>query len=366
MNVASALLAGNDARPGLAVAALSQALEKIGQRPANGVLLFLSAEFARQAQLTVTAVARAARCTQVVGGIAAGVFTHRGWVLDRPAVALMVFADDLSLTFGETGEPRMGPILSYSGSRFPPAWAMDRTRFGGCFAGQAEPVAWQNSRLREECSVQVRGGEVEVGVSLAWRFLGEGHTVDCSRAHELIRVGGKPAFDSLMADLAGHCDPPPSLTVLAAVLIDADAAAIASELLKAGQRPVAIVERRADGSLILAEHMRVGQRLAWAMRSPSAARADMRRCVARLAEAAPEPVAALLFSCIGRGPCFHDGEDCEVDCLRERFPELPLIGCYGTGQIAPSPVAGNQLLQNAVVTALISPLTRRSDVQPEP
>jgi small ligand-binding sensory domain FIST len=150
------------------------------------------------------------------------------------------------------------------------------------------------------------------------------------------------------------------------VVIDAAAAALAGELLEEGQRPLAIVERTEDGSLILAEQPRVGQRLAWAMRSPSAARADMRRCVARLAEAAPDPVAALLFSCIGRGPCFHDGEDCEVNCLRERFPGLPLIGCYGTGQIAPSPMAGNRLLQNAVVTALISPLSRRIDVQSQP
>ncbi len=97
MSVASALVAGNDPLPGLAEQALAEALEKTDARQANGVLLFLTPEFSRHAQQTVIAVARAARCTQLVGGIAAGVFTDSGWVLDRPAAAVLVLAGDLFL-----------------------------------------------------------------------------------------------------------------------------------------------------------------------------------------------------------------------------------------------------------------------------
>jgi small ligand-binding sensory domain FIST len=79
----------------------------------------------------------------------------------------------------------------------------------------------------------------------------------------------------------------------------------------------------------------------------------MRQTLARLATGAPAPAAALLFSCIGRGPYFYGGEDRDLDVLRERFPGLPLLGVYGTGQIAPRP-GGNVPLHNAAVTALIS------------
>ena len=76
MSIATALVAGDEALPQLADTAIRQALEKAGLTHASGVLLFLTPDFARHAQQTVTAVARAAQCTQVAGGIAAGVFTE--------------------------------------------------------------------------------------------------------------------------------------------------------------------------------------------------------------------------------------------------------------------------------------------------
>ena len=55
----------------------------------------------------------------------------------------------------------------------------------------------------------------------------------------------------------------------------------------------------------------------------------------------------------------------------ERFPGLPVIGVYGTGQIAPSRISGtsgtsgpacNSAIQNAVVTALVTPHTENEHV----
>ena len=73
---------------------------------------------------------------------------------------------------------------------------------------------------------------------------------------------------------------------------------------------------------------------------------------------AQPPCGALMFSCIGRSPFFYGGEDRDLKVFTERFPDLPLIGVYGTGQIAPlgdRPGAGNGEFQNAVVIALITP-----------
>ena len=225
MSVASALVAGNDPLPQLAEQALRLALEKAGEQQANGVLLFLTAEFSRHAQQAVTAVARAARCTQVAGGIAAGVFTDSGWVLDRPAAAVMVFTGGISLGHPETLALSGEPLLSYAGSTLPQGWSdVGQKRFGGSFAGHAgrvDPVAWQQSRLTDQCSVQLLGAHVEVGVSTGWRLLGDAQPVDSSRAYELLRLGGHTALDSLLAAVRedGHDGSPP-MTSLCAVLID--------------------------------------------------------------------------------------------------------------------------------------------------
>ncbi len=368
MSIASALRVGNEPLPELAVEALRLALEKIGQSYANGVLLFLTADFARHAQQALSAVARAARCTQVVGGIAGGVFTESGWVLDRPAAAVLVFAGEHALGHPQAAAGIGEALLSYAGGSFPPAWSEAGVRrVGGSFSGllgSSEAVAWQQGRRTAQCSVPLLGMHVDIGVSRGWRLLGDACRVDSSRAYELLTLGGETAFESLQRGLPRDFQTPLPLASLCAVLIDdEDTGSDRQRAFAEGAgHPIAILAVNADQSITLAERLFPGQQLAWAMRTPRLVAADMRRSVADLAATTRDPVAAVVFSCSGRGPCFYAGEDRDLDCLRARFPGLPLLGSYGTGQIAPRPAGGNQLLQNAVVIALISSVARPADV----
>jgi small ligand-binding sensory domain FIST len=214
-----------------------------------------------------------------------------------------------------------------------------------------------------------------VAVSLGWRLLSAALPVDRSEGHALLRVGGKSAFESLMSAAAQDrdIDPSPGAAdigrLFCAVFLDeraGDTVGKPGAFADGAHHPVAIIGHSPDGSLTLAERAVPGQQLVWAVRLPRAAEDDMRLSVARLAAAAPDPAGGLVFSCIGRGPYFYDGEDHDLDRLRERYPGLPLLGTYGTGQIAANPAGGNRLLQNAVVTALISTLDRKADVQSKP
>jgi len=373
LSVASALVAGNDALPGLAVRALAQALEKAAATRANGVLLFLTPEFSLGAQQTVSAVARAARCTQVVGGVAAGVFTDGGWVLDRPAAAVMVFTGSLTLAAGERDGQQGEPLLCYAGNHFPRPWTTPgRELFGGSYAaassgsGNDHLLAWQQSRLAACCRVHLRGAHIDVGVSPGWRLLGGVRRVDSSRAYQLLRVDGEEAATSLAQAVReagyGEGELAPAISALGAVLVADAGGAFADN----DGRPISIIDRGDKGALTLAERVAAGQTLAWAIRLPQAAAEDMRQTVARLARLARDPVGAVVFSCIGRGPYFYGGQDHDLDCLRERFPRLPLIGSYGTGQIATRAAAGRRLMQNAVVTAVLSPTRETIDVQSQP
>lgn len=380
MTVATALISGNDPLPQLAEEAVTQALAKAGLTHANGVLLFLTPEFARHAQQTVTAAARTAQCTQVAGGIASGVFTESGWALDRPAAAVMVFDGELSLSHPEAGDHLVHPILSYAGSTFPPEWIDSGTRFGGTFGGNftgsaahAEPVVWQQSRLdtQQRCAVQILGASVNIGVSSGLQLLGRAQPVGSSNGFDLEKIGGQSALKSLNqalpVDLRENLAK--NLHHLSAVLIDdlGDEGDSNDPLAGSRYRPIALIAINADNSLTLAERVLPGQRLAWAIRQPLSAETDMQQTIVRLAEKTPSPACALMFSCIGRGPYFYAGEDHDLEVLRQRFPGLPVLGVYGTGQIAPlsSATRGhNRQLQNAVVTALVTPTPRKADVQP--
>ncbi len=357
MTVATALVSGNDPLPQLAEAAVEQALAKSGMTHGNSVLLFLTPEFARNAQQTVSAVGRRAQCTQVAGGIASGVFTEAGWALDRPAAAVMVFGGDMSLCHEEFSRD---PLLSYCAGVFPAEWHSGSPRFGGGFAGDlsisgsaAQPVAWQNSRVSEDhrCSVQLSGAWIDIDFSAGWHVLGDALPVERSKAFDVQRIGGHSAVECLQrrlpAELRGHESP----HGVAALLVEAGNSDPALA------RPIAIIATNADQTITLAERVVPGQLLAWAIRRPDTAQADMRRAVVDLAGKAVKPLCALMFSCIGRGPYFYGGNDLDLAIVRERFPELPIIGAYGTGQITPThgvPQAQNRELNNSVVIALVS------------
>lgn len=372
MTVATALVSGNDPLPQLAEEAVHQALAKAGLTHANGVLLFLTPEFARHARQTVTAVARASQCTQVAGGISSGVLTESGWALDRPAAAVMVFGGGLSLGHPDAETPC---VLSYAGGAFPATWAASRRRFGGLFSGRladsavcTEPLAWQQGRVSEEnrCEAQILGADLRIGVSSGLRLLGTPLRIDRSNGFDLEATAGLNARQSLEyhlpAEFRDYSDH--QLHYLSAALLDTGLNP-ESAVAEGRYRPVAIIAVNADHSLTLTERVLPGQSLCWAIREPLAAQADMRNTLDHLAQDGLPPSCALMFSCIGRGPYFYGGDDLDLNVLRQRFPGLPILGAYGTGQIAPC--AGkqpqNRLLQNAVLTALVSKNAAKADIR---
>lgn len=365
--IASALVTGNEATPQLAEQAVRQALAATGRDHANGILLFLTPEFARHAQPAVTAAARGGRCTQVAGGIVSGVFTEAGWALDRPAAAALVFADAFAL--GAVADPRR-PQLSFAGGALPEAWLTDRPRCGGCFAGSfagssahTDPAAWQNGRLAENgrCSLQVLGARTRFVVSRGLRLLAPAETIEGSNGYEIHALGGRTAQDSLSAAVpdGGERSPAGRLHQVVGVLLPADGDP-ARALEDGTGHPLAIIDANADGSLTLSERVVAGQRLAWAWRDPAAAEAELRRSVDEIATTdGRAPAAALMFSCIGRGAYFYGAADRDLDVVRNAFPGMPILGVYGTGQLAPilgrSPgLSTNAALQNAVVGAFLT------------
>ena len=356
MPTATALVTANTPDPQLAEEAVATALVASGITHASAVLLFLTPEFARHAQAAVMAAARRAQCMQVAGGIAAGVFTESGWALDRPTAAALVLDDGFSLK--PCGHAN-SPLLSLASTLPPSDWFTATPRFGSVFgdrfsanAAPETPSLWQQGRLSiaPYFSLQLTGAEMDIGLSTGLKLLGKPQRIEQCNGFEVEMLGNQAATRHLIRALPSEVREAPAqhLHHLSAVLFDTAPGP--------GQtgRAVAVIDVANTQTVTIAERVRRGQYLAWAIRQPLAAEAEMRDTVAGLTVAKPD--FALMFSCIGRGPFFYGGDDRDLQALRERFPGLPILGAYGNWQLAPFLSAGKratQQLQNTVVTALI-------------
>ena len=358
MTLATALVTGNDPLPALAEEAVRTAMVKASLDRPNGVLLFLTPEFARHAPVVVMAAARVAQCTQVAGGIASGVFTELGSALDRPAAAVMVFGDPLSLDSGDRLGASADPLLCYS-SRLAPAECpatADSVRFGGGFSlgdPLPETFVWQRSRMSQQqrCCLQISAASIEIATSSGLQRLGARLHVDRSNGFDLLQVGGQPAARSAHRALpATMRDHPEALHRLVALhFLDHDHD-------ERFGSPLAIVAVNQDESLTLSEPLSPGESIAWAMRDPDTAVCEMAASAAHARSGNRSPIGALVFSCIGRGPYFYGGEDRDLKTLRDALPAMPILGVYGTMQLAPidglsSP--SSRTLQNSVVSAFL-------------
>eukprot|EP00825_Cyclidium_porcatum_P006918 TRINITY_DN13467_c0_g1_i1.p1 TRINITY_DN13467_c0_g1~~TRINITY_DN13467_c0_g1_i1.p1 ORF type:complete len:381 (-),score=29.79 TRINITY_DN13467_c0_g1_i1:3-1145(-) len=237
---------------------------------------------------------------------------------------------------GETATA--SPTLSFSGhGRLPFEWLDDTPRAGLL---DADALAWSHARTTDSACAEFRlpGLRAYVARSTGLRLLGEPLSVEGCRGYELGRVGGHRAVDSLYRALPAELREHPPLHQIVA-------------LRHPDEPGIAILSAGGDGSLMLADTLSDGETITWAIRQPLAAEQDMRQSLNMAVSAGTKPDFALMFSCIGRGPLFYGDDDRDLLAFRDTFPDTPLLGAYGTGQIIP--LGGqNRLFHNTVLTLL--------------
>ncbi|MBK6358114.1 MAG: FIST C-terminal domain-containing protein [Betaproteobacteria bacterium] len=332
MKAGTALVSGQRPEAELAHAAVEAALAAAGMERADHVILFLTHDFSRHAQPAVLAAARAAGCLSVSGATASGLFTERGWQLDQPAAAALVYSAPSSVVPADT------PRLSLSGhSRLPFDWQDGQRRVGLL---DTDAAVWSHGRTADNgcADFHLPGLNARLVRSSGLRLLGEPMSIEQCASYELRRVGGHSAADSLRRALPAELRDRPPLHHIAA-LRQADAPGIA------------ILSANADGSLTLADTLNEGETISWAIRQPLGAEQAMREALKSAVNPEKSPDFALMFSCVGRGPLFYGNDDRDLVAFRDTFPDTPLLGAYGTGQIAPR-AGQNLLFQNTALTLL--------------
>ena len=333
MKVASGLAVGMKPLPELASAAVNQALAKAELTQAGTVLLFLTRDFQRQPQPALLAAARAAGSMEIFGCTAYGLITEEGWLLDQSGAAALVIE-----SLPASKKAPVSHQLSFTGhSTLPYDWQAGSPRAGLL---DSEAAVWAHGR-------QISGGNAEIklpgfnsrlAISTGLHLLSEPLRIDSCQSYDLKMIGGMSAVDSLRRKLPGERRQEMSLHNLVAVR-------------HLGEPGVAILAANDDGSLTLAESFQPGDMLSWAIRQPLSAEQDMAENLSVTVNEQKAPDFSVMFSCIGRGPLFYGNDDRDLLVYRERLPNTPLIGAYGSGQIAPAN-GRNRLFQNSVMTLL--------------
>lgn len=353
--VATALLSADKATPEMAADVVREALSRADSGIARSVLLFLSSDFVHQAHAAVLAASRAARCLQVTGCTAPGVFTEEDWIIDRPAACAMVFCGEAGLAaHADAALPRLTFAAPNAAA---PEWlARTDRRYGLLSTDSGAHGAgriWCHGQMAAEgrCEAALTGVRAALGCSRGVRILTEPQAA-AADGYDVSRTGAHPALNALLRGLPNDLREMEKLPFhqLAAGLVSGEPAG-ALEAGRFSLVPV-IAANHEDRSVTLATPVPDGAMLFWALRDGQAAEREMRQLADGLAaELAAPPDFGLLFSCLGRGPWFFGGEDRDLAAVKARHPGLPLIGAYGGGQIAPLH-DGNRLVHNSAVLAL--------------
>ncbi len=90
-----------------------------------------------------------------------------------------------------------------------------------------------------------------------------------------------------------------------------------------------------NGAVAVAERMRVGQQVQFQLRDGAASSQELRQLLALQQQRQPQPLAALLFACLGRGAGLYGHADGDVGLCRQQFGDLPIAGAFCNGELGP-------------------------------
>lgn len=363
MKVATSIVLGKEACADLAAQAVSNAMHKADIRVASSVLLLLTSNFAENPQDAIKAAAKAANCLQVMGCTATGILTEEDWVLDAPAAAAMVFSDGISLELAKNNL-NQHPLFTLSApNAINSTWLNSGARrYGGVSGdatGQGQFSVWQNAKGDTSGHIEAffSGVSTVTGTSHGVQLLTAPLLVEQAQHLDLIKLDQQTPLGALRKAWRAHSK---SLTAPPLHLITALYADSAAAISQGNFNQTTIVScNEENDSIMLAHPLQPGQFLSWSLRSPAVAEADMTIIAHRMAEKLAEvPDFGLLFSCLGRGPYLYDGVDRDLSVITQTFPDMPLLGFYGNGEIAH--INGkNRLLPYSAVLSLFSSRTSR-------
>jgi len=358
MKVATSIVLGKEASADLAAKAVTNAMQKADISIANSVLLLLTSEFAGNPHEAIKAAAKAANCMQVIGCSATGIFTEEDWVLDAPAAAAMVFGGSVSLELPNRNISNQPLLTLTAPNAINSIWLNNSNqRYGGVSGdaiGQGPFSVWQNAKGEVSGYVEAffSGVKVATGTSHGVQLLTQPQQIQETVQFDLLQLNHLAPLNGLQKAWKSHSKSDEAVPLHLVIALYADSA----EAITAGNfnQTTIISCDEANGSITLAHPLQAGQFLSWSLRATAAAEADITILSDSLTgELGCQPDFGLMFSCLGRGPYFYNGVDRDLNVITKAFPDMPILGFYGNGEIAYIN-GNNRLLPYSAVLSLFS------------
>lgn len=357
--VATGLSHGGQPNPEHAAKAVRIALARANLTRANGVIVFLTHEYATDPEPALRAAARVAGSMQIVGCTGTGVLTEDEWLLDSPGAVAMVFGGELQLDPVRDHVNDSDCIISLcTPAGMDSDWLdIPAPRIGAISGdpfGHGPFKVWSGSRVTESghAEICIRGTRSVAVVSQGVRALTAPIKVAEVEGHDLVRLGNYPALSVLVRSLPESVRLkkriPLHLLIGGVTFGDPDTA-ISEGRYRLNHIISANVSKQ---SITLSDRLNPGESLFWAMRDTLSAEREMKQTVTRATQhLGDSPDFAFMFPCMGRGPNFYGNRDRDLEILQAAHSGLPTIGFYGNGEIGPLD-SENHLYQYSTVLGL--------------
>ena len=107
-----------------------------------------------------------------------------------------------------------------------------------------------------------------------------------------------------------------------------------------------------SGAIAVSEGVSAGQLIQFHLRNSSSANKEIQEIVLDLHERTRErpPAFGMYFNCLGRGKGLYGKSNHDIQIIKQRFPDLPVIGFFGNAEFAP---IGGRNFAHAYTGALV-------------
>lgn len=332
--------------------AIEEAMESAGITQASSVILFLTPDFVRSIDASLKAAVKSSGCVQIVGATVRGVFTEEDTGLNRSTAAAMVFG--APFTVGLPQKKSSIHLVLATNGHIPSLWQMPYGSIFGGIVGEAPlGLIWRGGKLSHEAwlHLPISDTSARIGVAQGIKILSQPLPITAFSNGDIAEVGHRNAAGYLTSFLPDGVNLK-QLVLRNQLFLGVLEGGSIKSFLDRRYRFVPVIKIGTD-HVAVGEELDLGQLVFWAWRSPEYGTAETEKTVARLQAQVKAPKFAIAVSCLQRGPYFYQTHDQDIAIFRKHFPNLPLLGFYSHGEIAPLQGV-NALLQYSFVLGVFS------------
>lgn len=348
--VATGLSYGALANDDHAKIAVQNALKKMHPCSVGSVLLFLTCGYAHKPKNAITLAAKTAGTPQIFGCCAMSLITEEEWLLDVEGAVAMVFPQELSLQplqlMRQQGiTPELLLTLTTPNASTIAVNSSDIRQIGSITTdeyGHGPFSVWQSGRITEKEFSQIAFNTNIKSITRTAegvRQISPIMKITEADKHRLIAIEQSPALDNLLNNLPSNLRSiglKQPYNLLCAISENTQLESIQNGHYKL-QHIVANDDK--NRHIHLSGSVKQGQHIFWALRDEKAAEKEIQTqlisCLDELNSAKRSPLFSFMFPNIGRGAEFFNGIDRDYENYCEYFPDVPMIGFYGNGEISP-------------------------------